>query len=428
MKFSFSPIRLLSLLIMLCVMTGCVRLTMAWTDLTPDRPAASPHVLASYNEQETVVTSEDWDERAVLLRDAFQQHVYGVLPENSGARVINRRLVTSSLLDGQAQLEELTLEVWTSFDSDSENTATFNLLLATPVDVDGPVPLILMETFCPNHNTIPHPGVTRPQGGGGCDGEGIMADIMTYVFGRYIATPPLAEIVDRGFALATLYPSEFVPDQADAGLAALLRLSQGHTDDMTRWGSIAAWGWGFSRVLDVLVSEPSVDAERVVLYGHSRYGKAALFAAAYDERFAGVIAHQSGTGGAALNRHKQGESVGDITRAYPHWFSRQYATYAGREEALPVDQHQLLALIAPRPVLLGNARRDVWSDPEGTFVAAQGAHPVYDLLGDGGLQQTDLRSFIPDATLSFHLRPGTHGVTEEDWPAFFEFLEAHFSG
>ena len=253
-----------------------------------------------------------------------------------------------------------------------------------------------------------------------------MAMAVTYVFGRYIATPPLAEIFDRGYALATFYPSEFVPDQAGAGLSALRRFSDGHSDDETRWGAVAAWGWGFSRALDVLAQEPTVDMARVIAYGHSRYGKAALFAAAFDERIAGVIAHQSGTGGAALSRDKAGESVGEITDAYPHWFARQYAAYAGQEEKLPVDQHQLLALIAPRPMLLGNARRDVWSDPEGTFVAAQGAHPVYDLLGTSGLQQTDLKAFIPDATLSFHIRPGTHGVTEDDWPAFFDFLEAHF--
>ncbi|MEL7488985.1 MAG: hypothetical protein AAGJ87_17460 [Pseudomonadota bacterium] len=140
-----------------------------------------------------------------------------------------------------------------------------------------------------------------------------------------------------------------------------------------------------------------------------------------------MIAHQSGTGGASLNRRKKGESVKAITSSYPHWFSRVYASYAGREEEMPVDQHHLIALVAPRPVLLGNARRDVWSDPNGAFRAAIGADPVYELLGAEGLDQPRLNAFNPAADVAFWIRPGTHGVVKEDWPAFLTFLDAHFA-
>jgi len=140
-----------------------------------------------------------------------------------------------------------------------------------------------------------------------------------------------------------------------------------------------------------------------------------------------VISHQSGTGGASLNKRKKGESIEDITGQYPHWFSKTYAGYAGREEELPIDQHHLLALIAPRPILLGNARRDVWSDPNGALKAAIGADPVWKLYGaDKGLRQQRYKPFNPDADLSLWIRSGTHGVVKEDWPAFLEFLDAHF--
>ena len=179
-------------------------------------------------------------------------------------------------------------------------------------------------------------------------------------------------------------------------------------------------------MVDALESDPDIAASDYVTYGHSRYGKSALVAAAFDPRISGVISHQSGTGGASLNRRKKGETVASITKNYPHWFAARYAEYAGREGEMPVDQHHLLALIAPRPVMLGNARRDVWSDPNGAFRAAMGADPVYRLYADAGLEQSRLDEWRPDASLAFWLRPGTHGVVEEDWPAFLEFLDAHF--
>ncbi|MEO1136087.1 MAG: alpha/beta hydrolase, partial [Pseudomonadota bacterium] len=270
-----------------------------------------------------------------------------------------------------------------------------------------------------------HPGVTRPEDSFSCV-EGFGAPIFGYIFGRYNATPPIAEILANGFGFAAIYPGEFIPDQRENGLKALRALSRGHADNETRWGAIGAWGWAYSRIVDVLEADDRVDQDGIISFGHSRYGKSALIAAAYDDRIDGVIAHQSGTGGASLNREKKGESVRQITRQYPHWFSRTYAGYAGREDAMPVDQHHLLALIAPRPVLLGNARRDVWSDPNGAFRAALGADPVYHLYGRGGLDQTRLDDWRPDADLAFWIRAGTHGTVKEDWPAFLEFLNAHF--
>jgi hypothetical protein len=426
-RHAVSPLTKLLLLAGCLLLPGCVQLTLAWADLNPRGPEARPDVLGAFEQQAPVTTPAQWrEERVPALQAALQDHVYGWFPDASSARVTERRVVSDSAFGDKAIVEEWRVEATATFGDAAPATAAFNMVVVLPKEATGPVPVILMETFCASHTTVPVEGVTKPEGRSACDGGRMMNSVFTYIFGRYISTPPLDRIVERGYALATVYPSEYVPDSATSGQAALERLSAGYTDDETRWGSIAAWAWGFSRMIDVLEEDARFDRDGMVLYGHSRYGKSALVGAAFDERVDGVITHQSGTGGAALNRDKPGETVGDITNSYPHWFSKTYASYEGREGDMPVDQHQLLALVAPRPILIGNARRDVWSDPTGSFLAAKGADAAYGLLGSDGLEQESLKAFIPSADLSFWIRPGTHGVTEEDWPVFLEFLDAHF--
>jgi hypothetical protein len=172
--------------------------------------------------------------------------------------------------------------------------------------------------------------------------------------------------------------------------------------------------------------EPGVDPARTAVWGHSRNGKAALLAAAFDPNIDLVIAHQSGRGGAALSRSPRGESVAQVTRAFPHWFAPSYANHAGREVGMPVDQHQLIALIAPRPVLLGAARRDAWADPAGGLEALRGAQPAYVLHGSPGLRQAGLSEPNLAADLAAFMRPGRHGVHAGDWAMFLDFMDAHF--
>ncbi|MEM9750811.1 MAG: alpha/beta hydrolase, partial [Pseudomonadota bacterium] len=158
-----------------------------------------------------------------------------------------------------------------------------------------------------------------------------------------------------------------------------------------------------------------------------RHGKAALLAGVFDTRIDAIIAHQSGTGGATLSRSYAGESVAKITESYPHWFTETYAGYADQEDALPIDQHMLIALAAPRPMLLGNAYRDVWSDPQGAFRAAQGADPVYEAAGVRGLAQDRLKDVDLSAEIAFYMRGGRHGVTTQDWRMFLDFLDIHLA-
>jgi hypothetical protein len=397
-------------------LSGCVEATIAWTDLTPKGVTATPAL--------DFATVAEWERAgAPAARAALQNAEYGVMPERSFSTILSRATLGEDAFGGRGVVEEYRVGASAAFGETETATASRDGAPGFIMDVvspkgEGPFPVILMQTFCPRWDTIPDArvaGAPQPlEKRGGLE---------TYVFGRHICTPPVEAILDAGYAIASVFPSEFIPDRRKEGLAELRRLSAGYADDETRWGAIAAWGWAYSRMIDVLEQDPRLDRNAMIAWGHSRYAKSALVAAAFDPRIDGVIAHQSGTGGASLNRDKKGEGIKGITRSYPHWFARAF-----REDNLDgYDQHMLLALIAPRPILLGNARRDVWSDPNGAFRAAMGADPVYELYGARGLDQTGLKPYDPTAEIAFWIRPGTHGVVKEDWPAFLEFLNAHFA-
>ena len=425
-------LRIVLLLSAFVFLSGCVRLTLAWTDLSGRGPEASPTILQGDDDQRPVTTPSEWESQQVpAIKAALETYVYGEMPDAAATEIVSHTVRDEAAFGGIGRFEEYVISATATFNrvpvatKNGSGAGGFIMAVVSPSSASGPVPVILMETFCPRWNVLPHPNATAPADATEA-GDGFFGSVATFVFGRFICTPPIEEILGAGYAIAVVFPSEIVADHPIVGLSDLQRLSAGHEDDETRWGAVAAWGWVYSRMIDVLEQDDRFDQDAMIAWGHSRYGKAALVAAAFDARIDGVISHQSGTGGASLNRRKKGESVGSITENYPHWFSKKYADYAGREEDLPLDQHQLLGLIAPRPVLLGNARRDVWSDPNGAFRAAVGADPVYELYGRGGLEQDRLRQFNPSADLSFWIRPGTHGVVEEDWPAFLAFLDAHF--
>ena len=370
----------------------------------------------------TIKSLEEWENiTKTRLHQQFESHIYGTYPRGLQLDVISRKRLPGLHFDGTARVDIMKMKI-----SNPKNGQfrEFGLVTVRPDKIAAPLPIIVSQNFCPNHNVIPVDGIPRPDTiGFDCSGDSFLTHVFLFFFGRYITTPPLSEIMARGYGFAAVYPTEFIPDSRKSGLAELESFFSDQPG-ADRSGALIAWAAQFALVAEHLEQDPDFSAS--ILYGHSRFGKTALMAAAFNPDIDGVIAHQSGTGGASLSRNKPGETIADITNGYPHWFGGKYSSYADNQDDLPIDQHQLIALTAPRPVLLGNARRDVWSDPNGAFRAAHNAHPVYALYGENGMVQPRLSAFDPKSNPSVWIRPGTHGVVKEDWEAFLRFLDHHF--
>jgi (4-O-methyl)-D-glucuronate---lignin esterase len=401
---------------------GCVAARLPNVPLTSDGASAQPPVLDAFEDDPPVSSMQDWtNRRAPLLREAFQALIYGRWPEPEAASVAQRQV-----LDGTAFGAAGTIEQWDVVLGETATGRGFSMLVILPADARGPVPIIIMQNFCGNVNAYPEiAGVAAPRHGAPREcGSDFARPIIRAIFGDSILAPPTARILSAGYGVAMFYAGDVVPDDAAAAPSVLSALTPPGAPPAQTTGAVAAWAWLYLRALDALSADPRIDAQRVVLWGHSRNAKAALLAAAMDPRPAAVIALQAGTAGASLGRDDVGESIAEITQTYPYWFAPAYAAYADRQADLPVDQHQLLALIAPRPVLLEGARRDRWSDPQGAFRAAEGAAPVYSLAGAPLFSQTDLREPDYGNPLVTYMRPGLHGVHSRDWDVALAFLDA----
>lgn len=246
---------------------------------------------------------------------------------------------------------------------------------------------------------------------------------------------PVEAIVKRGYAVAVFHTSHVDPDRKDgfdqgirgffarAKLGAAADISSRQPGD---WGAISAWAWGASRVLDHLTTLPEIDASRVAVIGHSRGGKTAAWAAAEDPRFAAAFVNESGCGGAALSRRRFGETIARITSAFPHWFCKQLDDYADAEDNLPIDQHQLFGLIAPRAVAVGSAAEDLWADPRGEYLAIVHAAPVYQLLGKSTVTNPEMPPLAQPRFVGptgYFVRPGGHNLQENDWANYLDFFD-----
>jgi hypothetical protein len=395
------------------MMVGCVSKVLPRVPNIMLSDEAAPNVLSS--DTGPISTLAEWEASREALRARFEQEIYGAYPAHQRAQILSHDVLESAAFEGRAQVEQYRLDL-SGFET--------HLVTVIPNDATGPVPTLILQLFCGNRPALPEiEAVAAPLSAHAPYCESGWEMIPTrMIFGENIAEPPIAEILDHGYAIAMIYPGDIVADHAGEAAA---QLSQLVPDAQS--GAVAAWAWAYSRAVDVLDADARFDPARTAVWGHSRNGKSALLAAVFDPRIDLVIAHQAGTGGTALTRTGIGESVEQITESYPHWFVPSYATYAGHEGDIPIDQHQLIALMAPRPLLIGGAWRDQWSDPQSSFQAARGANPVYALYGSEGLRQAGLADFDPHADLALFMRPGLHGVNGLDWDHFLAFLDAHFS-
>ncbi len=411
MFWFFKRIPLLLLIaVMALVMSNCTMLGLNYASLsTSNKPVPQPPLdVAAFAENSS---SRD------ALKQAFEDTLYGPWPAGMSVEHGDWRVVDANYLDGRGSLEEVAITM-----GSGAGARTFHLVAAFP-NSPGKSPLVISQTFASNCAAFPGSPVTAADGSI-CDGSemgGFFGFLATSIFGTYIAEVPVSRYFDSGLAYASFYASELVPDRN--GEAQAVMASMGGPVNST--SALMAWAYGFSAALDVLEADPRIDADHTALMGHSRHGKSALIAGVWDRRVDAVIAHQSGFAGAALSRSKTGEGLVRMAKTYPHWLAPTVQDYVDDLSALPVDQHELLALLGPTPVLLGNGRRDVWSDPNSTYRAAQAASDIYRAEGAKGLTGSGMKAFDPSAGLAFWLRPGGHSVVSEDIDAFTAFLVAH---
>jgi hypothetical protein len=370
----------------------------------------------------TVVDSPAmWTERRrPELLDLFAQEVYGRAP----ARPENLEFVVQSdalALDGRTRRIEFALALTAAPDSPQAH-----VLIYRPQP--PPKGTFLALNFRGNHTIQADPGIALSTSWMP-DGEGIVNHRATAATrGTSASRWAVARIVERGYALATVYCGDIMPDRPDGfteGVYPVFASSGDAERAPDAWGALSAWAWGLRRVMDYFERTPEYGP--VAVMGHSRLGKAAVWAGAQDERFAMVISNNSGCGGAALSRRRFGETVEAINTRFPHWFCPHFPRYNGHEDALPVDQHLLLALVAPRPLYVASAAEDLWSDPYGEFLGAFHASPVYELLGQRGLPVTNPPGLNQPVmgTIGYHIRSGAHDVTTYDWEQYLDFAELH---
>jgi hypothetical protein len=371
-----------------------------------------------------VTTREEWvRKRRPELKELFQEYMYGYFPPKPANVRFKVERVDREALGGKATLKEVTI----SFGP--PGTPKIHLMLFVPNQRKGPAPVFLGMNFCGNHTLVTDPKVRLPEAWLPKHCPGVKDHRATDAGrGKQVDVWAIEQTIDRGYAVATLYCGDVDPDRPDQreGIQPHLRKA-GHKPSAHDWGTIAAWAWGLQRAVDYLVTDPDIDAARIIIVGHSRLGKTALLASAFDERVALAIPHQAGCGGTAPSRGTVGESVKRINTSFPHWFNGAFKEFNDHPERLPFDQHCLIALMAPRPVLLSNAVEDEWANPAGQFDMLRAAEPVYKLLGVKGLAGRKMPEVgkLSAGRLGYYIREGKHSMTPGDWRVFCEYADRH---
>jgi hypothetical protein len=371
-----------------------------------------------------VTTRQQWEkQRRPELKRLFQHYMYGYfpLPQKVTATVERQR---DDYFGGKAVKKEVTIRFG------PEGTPPIHLLVVTPKS-RTPAPVFVGLNFNGNHAVLDDPDIALPtvwmrdnkkgvvNNKANDEGRGAEKDVWNIEY-----------VVSRGYGVATFYHGDVDPDKDDPsdGIQAPFKKAGLIDEGEDACATIAAWAYGVHRAVDYLVQDKSVDKSRIAVVGHSRNGKAALLAGAFDPRIALVIPLQAGCGGTAPSRGTVGESVKAINDHFPHWFDANFKQFNEQPQRLPFDQHCLIALCAPRPVLLPNAVEDQWANPAGQFEVLKAAEPVYKLYGAEGCSAAKMPETgeLVDSTLGYWIRPGKHSMTRADWEIFLRFADKHF--
>ena len=362
------------------------------------------------------------------ILNLFSEQVYGYAPID---RPVNMTFdvydLNSNALKGLATRKQVRINF-----TGKQDGPFMDVLIYLPNNSKLPVPLFLGLNFQGNHTIDDDPGIAitkswLPNRRVGVEDNKATEKSRGITSSRW----PVEEILKRGYGLATIYYGDIDPDFDDGFLNGVhAAFDEKEPRQPTAWGSVSAWAWGLSRAMDYFETDSDIDQNHVAVIGHSRLGKTSLWAGAQDERFALVISNNSGCGGAALSRRKFGETIERINTSFPHWFCGNFKKYNNKENDLPVDQHMLIALIAPRPVYIASADRDLWADPRGEFLSGFHANPVYELFGTTGLDSSfmpPLNLPVQNGSIGYHVRTGGHDLTLYDWNKFMDFADKHFN-
>ncbi len=387
-----------------------------------------PDLLTSFT-GEKITTREQWEQkRRPELKALFQHYMYGCFPPAPKEFEATVEREDKAFLGGKATKKEIALHF------PPEGSPAIHLLLVIPNQRAKPAPCFAGVNFFGNFTTmddpsIPVPGEWMPKGA-----KGVLENRATEA-GRGAQTErwQIERAIERGYAIATYYCGDLARDYSQNSVEYNHGIwpyyaKPGQPRGPQDWGAIAVWAWGLQRVVDYLVTDSAIDGRKIIAIGHSRLGKTAMLAAAFDERFAMVVAIQAGCGGTAPSRGKVGEPVKRINTVFPHWFCDEFKKFNDQTDKLPFDQHGLVALMAPRPVLFSCATEDTWANPAGQFEMLQAAEPVYKLLGAEGLgtQKIPEENKLLDSTLGYFIRPGKHDVLRVDWEAYYQYADKHF--
>ena len=382
-----------------------------------------------------------WNEvRRPELLKLFADEMFGNSPlplddcESAGfaVRVHNLAAPDPTVFNGKGTRHQMRLQ-FVKGEQPKDDDPKIDVLVYTPNNAKGKVPMFLGLNFRGNHTVAVDPGIVLGTVWAKPEGAKNFAPLPAKEEDRGLQSSrwPVEMILDRGFAVASAYYGDIEPDFNGGSKFGVRRLID-QKGEPNEGNAIATWAWGLGmirNVIEMYAEKLNVNPEKIAVIGHSRLGKTALWAGATNPKFALVVSNNSGCGGAALSRREFGETVRRINTVFPHWFCDNFKKYNQDVNSLPFDQHELIALIAPRPVYIASAEEDRWADPRGEFLSAFYADPAYHLLGKDGFYGVTTMPPVGQSvggTIGYHIRSGKHDITSFDWERFLDFAAKHF--
>ena len=388
--------------------------------------------LLTFNDGTKVTTVKQWEnKRRPEILELFSSQMYGRTPKDKIEVRYETLSENPNFLNGKATAKQVKF----TFTNGSKKHEAV-LLLVLPNRSKGKVPVFVAYNYKGNHSISPDTSILLPS-------VFALPEVPDYwrkwndtEWGRgsHAYRFPCELIIQRGYGIATMSYQEIFPDTPVGEGHSICTLFSGYNPNVKtpdQWQAIGAWAYGSSRIVDYLETQKRVDKNKIIIMGHSRQGKAALWAGAQDKRFKIVISNNSGCGGAALARRMFGCTVTNMlgnVHNTPHWFCPAFNQYANNEANMPFDQHQLIALIAPRKAYIASAEEDLWADPKGEFLSGYHAGPVYKLYGLKGFG-TNIQPPVHQPVMNdigYHIREGIHEVTDYDWMCYLGFADKHF--